>query len=131
MANAIRDISHRRPHPQPLAAPYLEFDLDRELAALCAEPEWLSGQNAKTLVKYNDLRVVLTALRQNARLPRHQTDGHLSIHVVRGHVQMQALGRTFDLAEGRLIALDRGTMHEIVALTEAALLMTIAWPPSA
>jgi hypothetical protein len=35
---------------------------------------WSSGQNAKTLVKYDDFRVVLTALRARARLPGHQTE---------------------------------------------------------
>jgi len=47
-----------------MAAAYLEFDLARELEQLHREPGWSSGQNAKTLVKYEDFRVVLTALDQ-------------------------------------------------------------------
>ena len=65
---------HKRPHPQPMAAVYLEFDLARELEQLHRESGWSSGQNAKTLVKYDDSRVVLTALRARARLPGHQTE---------------------------------------------------------
>lgn len=41
--------AHRRPHPQPMAAVYLEFDLARELEQLHREPGWSSGQSAKTL----------------------------------------------------------------------------------
>jgi hypothetical protein len=61
MSDAPHDHNrHRRPHTPPMAAPFLEFDLTRELEQLHGEPEWNSGQNAKTLVKYEDFRVVLT-----------------------------------------------------------------------
>lgn len=63
MSHAPHDGSqHRRPHAPPTAAPFLEFDLVRELEQLHGEPERSSGQNARTLVKYADFRVVLTAL---------------------------------------------------------------------
>jgi hypothetical protein len=49
MSDAHGDESpHQRPHPQPMAAPFLEFDLVRELEQLhCELPT--SGQSAKTL----------------------------------------------------------------------------------
>lgn len=119
---------HRRPHPQPMAAAYLEFDLAREIEQLRQEPDWGKGQNAKTLIKYDDFRVVLTALRAHARIPDHQTDGRISIQMVRGHVQVRAEGRTFDLPVGRLVALDRGLPHDVEALEDSAILLTIAWP---
>ncbi len=128
MAEALQQTQRRRPHPHPMAAAFLELDLARELAQLHAEPEWQSGRNAKTLVKYDDLRVVLTALKADTRIPSHQTEGRLAIHVISGHVQMHASGRTLDLPAGSLVALDRGTVHEIDALDESALLQTIAWP---
>src|SRR5689334_19625401 len=119
---------HRRPHPQPMAAAYLEFDLARALEQLHHEPGLSSGQNAKTLVKYDDFRVVLIALKAHARLPGHQTEGRISIQTVAGHVQVRAQGRTFDLPMGRLLALDRGVPHDVEALEEGAFLLTIAWP---
>lgn len=45
MADPSRE--HRRPHPQSMAAQYLEFDITRELEQLQHEPGWQSGQNAK------------------------------------------------------------------------------------
>lgn len=119
---------HRRPHPQTMAAAYLEFDLPREIEQLHREPDWTTGQNAKTLVKYDDLRIVLTALGAHARMPGHQTRGRISIQTVRGHVQVRAEGRTFDLPVGRLLTLDRGLTHDVEAVEDSALLLTIAWP---
>jgi quercetin dioxygenase-like cupin family protein len=125
---ADEHAQHRRPHSQPMAAAYLEFDLARELEQLHREPGWSGGQNAKTLVKYEDFRVVLTALKAHARLPEHQTEGRISIQTVAGHLQLRAQGRTFDLPTGRLLALDQGVSHDVEALEESAFLLTIAWP---
>ena len=128
MANTLDTrTQHRRPHPQAMAAPYLEFDLGRETEQLQREPEWATGQNAKTLVKYDDFRVVLTALRAHARMPPHRTDGRLSVQTISGHVQLRAEGRTFDLPTGRLLALDRDVAHDVEALEDSVLLLTIAW----
>jgi quercetin dioxygenase-like cupin family protein len=128
MTNAVHDTQHRRPHPQPMAAPFLEFDLTGEVDQLRREPEWNSGQNAKTLVKYDDFRVVLTVLKAHARLPAHQTEGRVSIQTLSGHIQVRAQGRTFELPAGRLLALDQDVPHDVEALEESALLLTIAWP---
>lgn len=119
---------HRRPHPQPMTGPYLEFDLTRELEQLQAEPAWKSGQNARTLVKYEDFRVVLTALKAGARMAEHRTEGRISIHTVVGHIHVRAEGRTFDLPAGGLLALDRGLPHDVEAREDSAFLLTIAWP---
>ena len=129
MADPLHGSSpHRRPHTAPMAGPFLEFDLTRELAQLHAEPAWRSGQNARTLVKYDDFRVVLMALESGAGLPGHQTKGRISIQTVAGHIQVRAAGRTFDLPVGTLLALDQGLPHDVKALEESAFLLTIAWP---
>ena len=118
----------RRPHPQPMAAPYMEVDLTRELEQLHPEPGWNSGQNAKTLLKYDDLRIVLMALKAEARIPEHRTEGRISIHTVAGHLKVRAQDRTFDLPAGRLLALDQGVLHDVEAFEDSAFLLTIAWP---
>lgn len=125
MSDASSD--HRRPHPQPMAGAYLECDLAREVDELRREPGWSSGQNAKTLVKYDDLRIVLMVLKAAARIPAHQTAGRISIHTVAGHLRVRAQDRTFDLPAGRLLALDQGVAHDVEALEDSALLLTIAW----
>jgi quercetin dioxygenase-like cupin family protein len=120
--------ARRRPHTQLATAAYVEVDLVRELEQLQQEPEWAAGQNAKTLVKHDQLRVVLTALRARVRIPEHKADGQISIQTIRGQIRVRAEGRTFDLAIGTLLTLDRGVRHDVEAIEDSAFLLTIAWP---
>lgn len=123
-----QEPAHRRPHSPPMASPFLEFDLTAEVDRLHRETTWSTGQNARTLLKYDDFRVVLTALQANTHIPEHQTDGRISVHVLAGHIRLSASGRTFDLRPGSLLALDQGTSHALHALQDSAFLLTIAWP---
>lgn len=119
---------HHRPHAPSMADPFMELDLAAEVHRLKTETTWSKGQNARTLVKYDDLRVVLTALQAGERIPEHKTDGRISVHVLSGHIQVKASGRTFNLRVGGFLALDRAMPHEVEALEESAFLLTIAWP---
>ena len=123
-----QESDHRRPHTSPMASPFLEFDLTVEVDRLHRETTWNTGQNARTLMKYDDFRVVLTVLKANAHIPEHQTTGRISVHVLSGHIRLTASGRTFDLRSGSLLALDQGVPHDIEALEASAFLLTIAWP---
>ncbi len=123
-----QESDRRRPHTPPMASPFLEFDLTTEVSQLHGETTWKTGQNARTLVKYDDFRVVLTALQAEARIPKHQTEGRISVHMLSGHIRLNASGRAFDLRPGSLLALDQGVSHDIEALEESAFLLTIAWP---
>src|SRR5687768_12237600 len=105
MPDILPHQPHARPHTGPMAAPFLEFDLPAEIHRLHAETTWSTGHNARTLVKFDDLCVVLIALRANARMPEHKTEGRISVHLLSGHVQVKAAGRTFSLRPGGLLAL--------------------------
>jgi hypothetical protein len=120
MSDPLDHEQHRRPHAPLMAAPYMEFDLLAEIHRLKAESTWSKGQNAKTLIKYDDLRVVLMALQARTQVP-------LSVQVLSGHIEVRACGRTFNLREGGLLALDREIRHDVLALEESAVLLTIAW----
>jgi hypothetical protein len=58
-----------------------EFDLTVGVDRLHRETTWNTGQNARTLMKYDDLRVVLSVLKASAHIPEHQTSGRVSVHV--------------------------------------------------
>ena len=121
-----QETKHRRPHPHSLSGPFLEVDLGREVEELHREPEWANGQNAKTLVKYEDLRIVLTVLKPRKKVPGHQANGRVSIQAISGHVLVRADGRTFDVTPGRVVTFDRGVVHDLEAIEESAVLQTIA-----
>ena len=120
--------AYRRPHAPPMASPFLEFDLTAEVQHLREETTWNTGRNARTIVKYDDFRVVLMALQANMRIGEHKTDGRISIHMLSGHIRLNASGRTFDLRPGSLVTLDQGSSHSMEAMEESAFLLTIAWP---
>lgn len=130
MSDTPQHEAHRRPHTPSMAEQFMEFDLQAEIHRLRAETTWNTGQNARTLIKYDDFRVVLTALKAKMRLPEHKTEGRISVHVLSGHILLRASGRTFNLRPGGLLALDHGVPHDVEALEESAFLLTIAWPMS-
>lgn len=107
------------------------FDLAAELARLRAEggPDWhQSGRQARTLLKEADLRVVLIALRPGARMEEHHAPGPITIQALEGALRVHVAGQAIDLPAGRLLALARHVPHDVEALEESALLLTIGMP---
>jgi quercetin dioxygenase-like cupin family protein len=114
--------------PDATAGSSLDFELAAEIEKLRREPAYESGRNAKTMVKYEDFRIVLTAIRGGARIQEHHSAGRISVQTVAGHIRMRALGSEFDLPQGRLLVLDRGVQHNVEAVQDSAFLLTVAWP---
>lgn len=114
--------------PDTTSGAFLQFDLGEEIEKLRREPAYESGRNAKTMVKYEDFRIVLTAIRGGTHIHEHHSAGRISVHTVAGHIRMQALDRNFDLPQGGLLVLDRGVQHDVQALEDSAFLLTVAWP---
>jgi quercetin dioxygenase-like cupin family protein len=128
-----------RPHPgtttgsderpaQQLAGTVLRFDLTAELEQLQAESEWSRGdRNAITLVKEGDVRITLAVLSAGARMDPHRTDGYTSIQVMAGRLRVVSTD-TLDLGPGELLVIGKAVVHEVVAVEDAAFLLTIALP---
>ena len=115
-----------------LTAPLMDFNLPKEIAQLHAEEAWRrTGRNSKTLVKQPDLRIVLIALQKGLHLEEHSADARLSIYTLSGHVKLQLPEQRVDLQEGQLLVLDRALEHDLEALEESAILLTISWPHAA
>ena len=114
--------------PDATAGPSLEFELAAEIEKLRGEPAYETGRNAKTMVKYEDFRIVLTAIKGGTRIQEHHSAGRISVQTVAGHIRMRALGREFDLPQGRLLVLDRAVQHDVEAVEDSAFLLTVAWP---
>ena len=117
--------------PEATAGPSLTFDLAQQIRDLRQESYWQSGRNSKTLVKYDDFRIVLTALQAKTTIHEHHSAGRISVQTVEGHLRMHAGGKEFDLPAGRVLVLDRAMPHDVVAVEDSAFLLTIAWPEGA
>jgi quercetin dioxygenase-like cupin family protein len=113
---------------EPTAGVFLEFDLNAQIEQLKCEPAWQNGRNAKTMVKYPDFRIVLMLMQAKTRLEEHHADGRISVQTIAGHIRMRVTGKDFDLPVGHLLALDHEVRHDVEALEDSAVLLTIARP---
>ena len=112
-----------------LTAPLMDFNLEQEIQQLHEEEAWLrTGRNSKTLVKQPDFRIVLIALQKDGHLEEHSADARISIHTLSGHVELRLPEQTVDLPSGHLLVLDRALEHDLEAIEESAILLTISWP---
>lgn len=117
----------QRPAPN-LAGPVSAFDLNDEIARLRGEDAWQQGShNAKTLTKEQDLRVVVTVLRKDARVDEHRTNGPVAIQTISGHVRVLLPDQTVELPAGHVLIMGPDVTHDIQALEDSAFLFTIGW----
>jgi quercetin dioxygenase-like cupin family protein len=112
-----------------LAEPLLQIDLDRELQQLRREDSWQreTGRSSKTLAKYPDFRIVLILMKGGTRMRQHRAEGRISIQQLKGQVCIHLADRKVNVSAGHLLVLDCGILHDVEALEESALLLTISW----
>ena len=116
-----------------LSSPLLQFNIDEEIALQRQEDSWLrgAGRSSKTLVKHPDLRIVLISMKANTRMHEHKATARISIQTISGHVRLRLPERTADLPAGHLLVLDQCLPHDVEALEDSAILLTLSWPPEA
>src|SRR5579864_8938972 len=112
-----------------LAEPLLQIDLDQELQQLRREDSWQreTGRSSKTLAKYPDFRIVLILMKSGTRMRQHKAEGRISIQQLKGKVSIHLAERKMTVSAGHLLVLDCGVLHDVEALEESALLLTISW----
>lgn len=109
--------------------PVIEVDVLGALDEL--QRELKSTHAARTLAKHGSLRLLLIALRAKGSVPEHKAEGRVSIHTLRGHVRIHTASGIFELPAGRLITLDPGERHDVEAVEDSGVLVTIAMTRSA
>jgi quercetin dioxygenase-like cupin family protein len=112
-----------------VAPPLAVFDLARELERLAAEPPGHdAGRATITLARADRLRVVLTRVRAGRELGAGDTDGALAVLVHDGTVSITRNGAAKRAGSNQLLVIDRGAPWRLVAETDAALVLVLAWP---
>lgn len=116
-------------HPVPgLTGPLLQFDLAAETEQLRQEDPWkTTSRNAKTLVKYPDLRIVLIARKAGTRMEGHKTDESISVQALTGKLRLHLPEQAVELSAGKLLTLERALPHDVEALEDSSFLLTISW----
>jgi len=111
---------------QVLTDRIMQFDLTVEEAQLRKEPtRERSGHTAKTLLVHEDLRVVMISLTKGDSIREHKAKGPVTIQVCSGRITLDVEGRAIDLKAGSLLALDRAIEHNVTAIEDSAILLTI------
>jgi quercetin dioxygenase-like cupin family protein len=123
MPDAIRTAPRE---DRTLSGPAITFSIAEEIRRLRQEPEWISGvRNSVTVVKTANLSVVLIAIKKDASLCGHEVDGPITLQVISGAVKFGVAGEPLTLTAGTVIALDKSVPHDIHALDDSELLLTI------
>jgi quercetin dioxygenase-like cupin family protein len=86
-----------------------------------------SGRGAVTVYggQEHDLRQTVIALADGQSLGAHESPGEATLQVLRGRVRLTAGDETWEGAEGDYVVIPP-TRHDLTALTEAAVLLTVA-----
>jgi quercetin dioxygenase-like cupin family protein len=105
------------------------YDLGGQFAKLRADaPIRTHGRDSFTLVKDPGMDVVLTVLNAGTHLSKHTAPGPISVLVLEGRIAFTAHGQRLELGPHCLVTLPTHVPHEVEALEESAILITIASP---
>ncbi len=108
------------------SSPWTTFDLETEARALHDSALWQErGQNSRTLLKLPDMRLVMVALKSGHRIQRHQTEMRLNLTTLAGHVQLTVGDETVDMPERRVLVVDPSVPHDVAALEDSVLLLSL------
>lgn len=120
--------SERRP-VQRLEGAVVALDLDSFVRGLRADTGWRVGvPNTITILKEPGLRLVVIALRAGTHIKEHLAPGRITIQTISGHTRVRLGATDVDLPLGHLVSLEPALAHDVLALEDSAILLTIAWP---
>ena len=111
----------------------LDHLLPGQAQALMPEGPLSAGFEARALFKSRDLEVIQLRMAEGQRMPDHRVDGEITLQCLKGCVQVisQAVGSPeprpkVRLAEGELMYLQRDEPHQLMAVVDCVVLLTIA-----
>jgi quercetin dioxygenase-like cupin family protein len=94
-----------------------------------SEPEWHTGtRNSITVATTDRVRVMLTALHPGAEIGSEATNDTVILQTLRGQVRIAVDGMDISLGPGQLTTIEDPSSWQLVAETEALLLITAAHP---
>jgi quercetin dioxygenase-like cupin family protein len=101
-------------------------DLQAIAAQIRAENSYQrGGHGAQTVLREDDLRVVVLAMKAGAIVPEHQAAATGSLQVIAGHIRLTFAERSVELSPGQLVAIERAARHAVEALEESTLVLTL------
>jgi quercetin dioxygenase-like cupin family protein len=126
--NTMSEASENQTRAErPQSVTLNHYDLSGQFAKLRADASIrLHGRDSFTLVKDPGMDVVLTVLNAGMHLSKHTAPGPISVLVLKGRIAFTAHGQRLELGPHCLVTLPTHVPHEVEALEESAILITIA-----
>lgn len=127
--SAINQVTHeqgKQGKQETEAAPgnLIVFDV-RKLARFREE-----GPDVQVLSDIGAARLVLFAFKAGQHLKEHTTSSQLLVQVLRGRVMFTAAGNSIRLQAGMVLQVEAQVPHQLVALTQAVMLVTMIPSPA-
>ena len=107
-----------------------QFNLQKEIDLAEARRPWPSGIFSKTLIKNDDMRIVLTLMDADAIIKEHHADGSVALQVLLGKLRVTSHRTGYRLPARSLLTLPPSVPHQVQAIEPSAFLLTISWPES-
>jgi len=102
------------------------FDLEAAADALAREVgAGQAGRRQETLYKHGTTTIALFLFGHLTHLSPHRTNGTVVIQVLRGRLRVTAEKQEHDLGAGHLLVLAAGVEHNVVAVEESVMLLTV------
>ena len=115
------------PIRRTLSEPMMIFDLEPQVRELRADESYRrSGRLGRTLARSGRLRLVLVALNSGIEVGTHQADSPMTLQLIQGRLGFRINGEPHELAQGQVLFFGPGDAHDIRALEESALLLTLS-----
>jgi quercetin dioxygenase-like cupin family protein len=114
---------------RPKLATFNRYNLEEQIARLRSDaPIRANGRDSLTLVRDPSFDLVLVALNAKVLLPEHKAPGAISVIVLSGRIAFSANNERLELGLHDVVTLPARVPHEVEALEDSAILITIAMP---
>lgn len=115
------------PMERTLNEPMMMFDLEPQVRELRSDESYRrTGRLGRTLARSGRLRLVLVALNKGIDIGTHQADSPMTLQLVQGRLGFRVNEVSHELCEGQVLFFGPGDAHDIRALDESALLLTLS-----
>ena len=120
--NKLRPLADRT-----LDAQMVTIDLPSYIEQIKKEKTWKkTDRNAITVFKTTGLSIVLMAMRKDAEISKHSTEGLVHIQVLEGKILINAKGQPIQLSAGQILALHEGIPHSLQVKKKTIFLLTLS-----
>ena len=123
----MKETDRLRQHPEDrLAAPVSVLDLAERSAQLKAEPHAsVSGHRQIALFRNGPVTLVLFVFDEGGLMKEHHAEGPVTIHVLRGQIDVTVADQTHSLTAGQLVGLAAGIPHTVHAPVASEMLLSV------